>query len=150
MMPLREPPCIRWFGRTQGVLEKISAATATNRRFEIPTDFDFEKFSESAFNIIWGDPREVKIRFSSEQAPYVKERTWHPSQKIEDDADGKIVLTLHVANLWEVQRWLIGFGNDATVLAPVELREQIERECAKVVKRARVTRGTRLRGVRPI
>lgn len=81
----------------------------------MPADFDFEKFSESAFNVIWGEPQEVKIRFSPDQAPYIEERTWHPSQKIEKRADGSIDLTMRVANLWEIKRWLIGYGADAQV-----------------------------------
>jgi|ERR1700728_238930 len=116
-------------------VERISAAKATNRRFEIPADFDFERFTQSAFNVVWGDPQQVKIRFSPDQAPFVEERSWHPSQKIEKRRDGSIILTLQVANLWEVQRWLIGFGSDALVLEPRELKQQIERECANLLRR---------------
>jgi predicted DNA-binding transcriptional regulator YafY len=107
-------------------VERISAAKPTNRRFEVPADFDFEKFSESAFNVIWGEPREIKIRFSPEQAPYIQERTWHPSQKLEKCADGSIELIMNVANLWEVKRWLIVYGADAQVLRPMDLAEDIE------------------------
>jgi predicted DNA-binding transcriptional regulator YafY len=114
--------------------ERISAATATNRRFEIPDDFDFEKFTETAFNVIYGEPQEVKIRFSRSQAPYIEERTWHPSQKIEKRGDGRIELTLQVGNLWEIKRWLIGYGADAHVLAPDGLRAEIEQECARLLK----------------
>lgn len=115
-------------------VERISAAKATNRRFEVPGEFDFEKFTRSAFNVVWGEPQEVKIQFSSDQAPYLEERTWHPSQKIEKHSDGSIVLTLQVANLWEVRRWLIGFGADARVLRPTNLAKDIEQECARLLK----------------
>ncbi len=114
--------------------ERISKAKPTNRRFEMPTDFDFEKFSESAFNVIWGEPQEIGIRFSPSQAPYIQERTWHPSQKIEKRADGSIELTMSVANLWEVKRWLIGYGADAQVLRPTVLAKDIEEECSKLLK----------------
>jgi predicted DNA-binding transcriptional regulator YafY len=123
-------------------VERISAAKATNRRFEIPGDFDFEKFTQSAFNVVWGEPQEVKIRFSPDQAPFVEERTWHPSQKVEKRADGGIELTMNVANLWEVKHWLIGFGADAEVLRPTDLKKDIEEECCKLlkIKRARKVR----------
>ena len=115
-------------------VDRISAAKATKRRFEIPADFDFEKFTQSAFGLIWGDPQEVKIRFSSSQAPYIQERTWHPSQKIEKRADGSLDLTMQVASLWEIKRWLIGYGADAKVLRPTDLAKDIEEECAKLLK----------------
>jgi predicted DNA-binding transcriptional regulator YafY len=115
-------------------VERIASAKATNRRFEIPADFDFDKLTETAFNLIWGDPQEVKIRFSRQQAPYVQERTWHTSQKIEKRANGSIDLTMRVANLWEIKRWLIGWGADARVLEPETLRREIEEECAKILR----------------
>ena len=115
-------------------VERISAAKSTSHRFEIPADFDFEKFSESAFNVIWGEPQEVRIQFSRGRAPYIQERTWHPSQKIEKRADGSIDLTIQVANLWEIKRWLIGYGADAQVLQPKDLAKEIEEECARLLK----------------
>ena len=118
-------------------VERISAAKATNRRFEIPAEFDFEQFAESAFNVIWGDPQEVKIRFSREQAPYIQERTWHAGQKIETHANGSIDLTMRVGNLWEIKRWLIGWGADAQVLQPKELAKEIEVECARLLRTKR-------------
>ncbi len=109
-------------------VERIQSAKLTNRRFEMPPDFNFEEFRKTAFNVIWGEPQEVKIHFSPAQAPYIKERTWHPSQKIEDQPDGSIILTLEVGDLWEIKRWLIGFGAEAEALAPEALRSDIADE----------------------
>ena len=119
-------------------VERISWARATNRRFEIPDDFDFEKLTETAFNLIWGEARQVKIRFSREQAPYIQERTLHASQIIEKLPDGSIDLTLCVGNLWEIKRWLIGWGADARVLEPENLRKEIREECARLLQVSRV------------
>jgi predicted DNA-binding transcriptional regulator YafY len=88
--------------------------------------------------MIWGEPQEVKIRFSAAQAPYIRERTWHPGQKIEPEGDGSIILTLHVADLDEVKRWLIGFGAEAAVLTPEELQMEIVDECRRI---ANVSKG---------
>ncbi|MGA2985839.1 MAG: transcriptional regulator [Terriglobia bacterium] len=113
-------------------VERIQSAKLTNRRFEVPEDFNFEQFRQTAFNMIWGEPQEVKIRFSAAQAPYIRERTWHPGQKIETEGDGSIILTLHVADLDEVKRWLIGFGAEAAVLTPEELQMEIADECRRM------------------
>jgi proteasome accessory factor B len=116
-------------------VERIHSAKLTNRRFETPPDFNFDEFQKTAFNVIWGEPQEVKIRFSSSQAPYIRERTWHPSQQIETESDGGIVITLRVADLDEVKRWLIGFGAEAEVLGPEQLRNDVENECRQMAKR---------------
>jgi proteasome accessory factor B len=120
-------------------VDRIQSARLTNRRFEIPPDFNFDEFQKTAFNVIWGEPQEVKIRFSPAQAPYIKERTWHLSQRIEAEPDGSIILTLNVGDLWEVKRWLIGFGAEAEVLKPAELANDIVQECEEV----RLRRGQR-------
>jgi predicted DNA-binding transcriptional regulator YafY len=122
-------------------VDRIRSVSLTNRRFEIPEDFDFEAFTRTAFNMIWGETQEVKIRFSASQAPYIRERTWHPSQKIETEPDGSIILTLKVADLWEVKFWLIGFGAEAEVLEPAELRDDVTAECLRVVRRVSSLRG---------
>ena len=119
-------------------VERIQSAKLTNRRFEVPEDFNFEQFRQTAFNMIWGEPQEAKIRFSAAQAPYIRERTWHPGQKIETEGDGSIILTLHVAGLDEVKRWLIGFGAEAAVLTPKELQMEIADECRRM---ANVSKG---------
>jgi predicted DNA-binding transcriptional regulator YafY len=116
-------------------VERIQSAKLTNRRFEMPPAFDFEEFRRTAFNVIWGEPQEVKIRFSPSQAPYIKERTWHPTQHIETEHEGSVVLSLKVADLEEVKRWLIGFGAEACVIAPSQLREDIAVECQRLMVR---------------
>lgn len=115
-------------------VERINSVSLTNRRFD-PAGFDFEKFSQSAFVMIGGEAQAVEIRFSKQQAPYVRERTWHPSQRIETKPNGSIVLRLRVADLGEVKRWLIGFGADALVLNPPSLRREIAAECARISRR---------------
>jgi predicted DNA-binding transcriptional regulator YafY len=115
-------------------MERIQSAQKTNRRFEIPEDFNFEDFKRTAFSMVWGDPQEVKIKFSSWQAGFIRERTWHPSQQIETCDDGGVILTLHVADLGEVKRWLIGFGAEAVVIHPGELQKDIIEETKGLIE----------------
>jgi predicted DNA-binding transcriptional regulator YafY len=115
-------------------VERILSVKTTNQRFELPEDFNFERLTEAAFNMVWGEAQQVKIRFSPLQAPYIRERTWHPSQRIDAAEDGSLVLTLKVADLGEVKRWLIGFGSEAEVLEPHELAEEIAREARQLAR----------------
>jgi predicted DNA-binding transcriptional regulator YafY len=115
-------------------VDRIQSVAVTNRRFEFPEDFDFERLTEAAFQLIWGEAQEVKIHFSARQAAYIRERTWHPSQRIEAEPEGSIVLILKVADLDEVKRWLIGFGSEAEVLQPAGLREEIVAECRAIMQ----------------
>jgi len=57
---------------------------------------------------ISGDLVTVKVVFATKLARYIRERLWHPSQKFRDLTDGRLELTLHVADTLEVRRWILG------------------------------------------
>jgi hypothetical protein len=52
----------------------------------------------------------VKIRFSPEVAGYVKESTWHESQKITDQKDGSVIFEAEVAGTEEVKLRVMSWG----------------------------------------
>jgi predicted DNA-binding transcriptional regulator YafY len=118
-------------------VERIMNVATTNHRFTFMDDFDFEAFARTAFPVHGGEPQLVRIRFSPDQAPYIMERHWHDSQKFHPQDDGTVVMELQVANLWEVKRWLIGWGADAEVMEPQSLFEQIQEEGRRVLLRVR-------------
>jgi predicted DNA-binding transcriptional regulator YafY len=74
--------------------------------------------SLSAFS---GTPERVVIEFSAAEAPYVRERDWHPSQVLEELADGRVRLTLDVVVDWGLEAWILGFGAAARVVSPASL-----------------------------
>ena len=104
-------------------VERIRSAAVTRSRFTPPPAATLDELQSTAFQLIHGEPQLVRIRFSPGQAPYIAERQWHPSQKLETLSDGSVILSLMVASLWEVQRWLYGWGEDAIILTP-ELAER--------------------------
>ena len=83
---------------------------------------------ESAFDIVYEEPIEVKIWFSADQARYIKERKWSKTQKIEDQEDGSIILTMSTSGWGDVKRWVFGFGSDAKILEPKELKDIIRND----------------------
>ena len=85
---------------------------------------------------IWGDPQKVRIRFSSAESPYIKERTWHTSQKLTEQNDEGVIMEMAVGDLGEVRRWLIGWGAEAEVLEPPELASDVARHARRIVDRA--------------
>ena len=103
-------------------LARIVTAEKLKERFVLPVNFDFRKLSASQFGIHWGAGEvEVKIRFASAAAAYIRERIWHPSQTIEDQPDGSLILGLTVNHLLELKRWILSCGEMAQVLAPASL-----------------------------
>ena len=90
-------------------------------RFEYPSEFRPEALVADAFGIIGGRPVDVALRFRRAVAPYIRERRWHGSQRLEEQPDGSVCLHMRVGFSPELVRWIMGFGPDIYVVAPDEL-----------------------------
>jgi len=106
-------------------IERIEVQEAT---FELPPDFSVSEYARGAFGIAGGKPEPVEVVFDPEMAGYIRERTWHESQALEDRSDGSVVLRMNVVPGWELKAWLKGFLPHVRVVQPVSLREEIGRD----------------------
>lgn len=83
----------------------------------------------SAWDVVSDDtPVDISIRFSPEVAARVAETRWHPSQTAEMTTDGALLWNARVAGLLEVRSWVLGWGPDAEVLEPAELRDWVAKQ----------------------
>jgi predicted DNA-binding transcriptional regulator YafY len=115
------------YGQTRTfALDRIKALSVTEDRFE-PVETEEDAFAHS-LGVHEGKPERVTISFEPRIARYVRERVWHPSQAVRDQADGSVILTLDVSNDFALRSWILGFGPLARVLAPPDLVEQIRGE----------------------
>lgn len=109
-------------------VERIQEITVTGEAFKVPRSFDPAKLLESSFNLTPDDPVRVKVRFSADQARYVRERRWAAKQSLSEQPDGSVVLEMETSGRWDVKRWVLGFGAEAEVLEPKDLRVEIAAE----------------------
>jgi predicted DNA-binding transcriptional regulator YafY len=118
--------CVRMFA-----MQRIRAAHPTGQSFERPPDFRIEDFLRGSFRAFRGDGwHEVVLRFSPVVARRVAEKSWHRSQTTKMFADGTLQLRLEVSDLREVMRWVLSWGRECTVEAPVLLRKLVGEELA--------------------
>lgn len=117
--------------------QRIEQAVALEESFNPIADAPSDVFPHSlgAFS---GTPETVVIEFSAAEAPYVREREWHSSQRIDELPDGRIRLTLNVVIDWELQAWVMGFGPAAKVVRP-------DAFARRIVESLEETRATYLR-----
>jgi predicted DNA-binding transcriptional regulator YafY len=121
-------------------VERMRTVELTRSRFDVPPDFDAEKYLAGAWGILRGDLVTVRVIFARSLARYIRERLWHPSQKLRDLPDGRVEMTLVVADTLEVRRWILGYGVQAEVVAPEGLREALRREVEQMANRLEPTR----------
>lgn len=105
-------------------LDRVKQAELLEESFEIPEGLSLESLLGSAWGVVWGEETEIKLKFSPHVTRRVKESIWHPSQTIEDFADGGCILTVHVGSTMEITPWIRGWGPDVQVLAPEPLRSE--------------------------
>lgn len=96
--------------------------------FEPPKDFSIAKYLKGSFGIFTGDDDfEVVIEFDAWASALVRERKWHPTQQLHELADGRARLTLRLAGLPEIERWVLSWGAHATVIRPDALRTSLRK-----------------------
>ncbi len=74
-------------------------------------------------------PQHARLLFIDQEinaGGYLKERKWHPTQRIEENSDGSAVLSLKVNHLLELKRWILSWGSMAKVLEPQSFIEDIK------------------------
>ena len=94
-------------------------------KYERPTGWDARAFVADAFGITGGEPRTVVVRFSPAVAEFIRERRWHRTQGLAERPDGSVEIVLRCAVTPELRQWILGFGADAEVLEPADLRAEV-------------------------
>lgn len=114
---------------------RIQAVKATGKTFERTQKFSLEKRLRGSFGVHAGEGEfDVVVRFNARAADYIREKKWHPSQTLRDLKGGGAELKMKLSSLAEVQRWVLSWGGDATVLKPRELLESVHAAARKILE----------------
>ncbi len=119
-------------------VERIGSSVLTLDRYEIPADFDPDRWLEHSWGIWSSDstPTEtIRLRFDTSVAHRVQEATWHRSQQVRALPDGGVELTVRVAGIVEIQPWILSWGGAVEVLEPLALREAVAASVRSAVAR---------------
>ncbi|MCF7911462.1 MAG: transcriptional regulator [Candidatus Cloacimonetes bacterium] len=95
--------------------------------------FDAEKYFDSGFGVYSGNIINVKIEFSKDIAPFIKERVWHKDQKFTDCDNGSVLLEIPVSSLSEIKKVVLSYGVNARVIEPEELKQLIKNELTEML-----------------
>jgi predicted DNA-binding transcriptional regulator YafY len=110
-------------------LARIREVRNTNFHFTPPKDFDAAKhFGDSIGVYVGGKAFRFKVRVSKEIAPWITEVRWHPTQKLEAQKNGDVVLDLPAGSLTEAKRFVLSLGRFGKVLKPTEMVEEMKKE----------------------
>ena len=107
-------------------LARIRRVRALKQQARTASDFSVGKMLEDSFSAFeTGNAELVQIRFTGYAARLVTERKWHKSQKIDVRRDGSVDLTMKVGIAPDLEKWILGWGAAARVMAPAALKKSI-------------------------
>lgn len=117
------------------VLSRIADLVDTRDRFA-KRPFDVGAYLRGSIGLFTGaEDHRVHLRVDSAIAPYLRERPWHPSQRLTQAADGWMEVTLQLNNLIDLERHILACGSHVEVVAPAQLRETIHTAALALAER---------------
>jgi proteasome accessory factor B len=115
-------------------VERLTRVEVERERFEIPENFRAEERFRNAFGIVDEAAMQVRVRFSPTVAHAVRDRIWHPSQRVEPLPDGGVIISFEAGGRMEILSWLLSFGEHAELLAPADLSGEAAGKIADMAK----------------
>ncbi len=117
-------------------LARMSHARTSGVFFTIPEGFDATVVTDDQFGIYQGETLSwVEVQFSARVAGFIKEKMWHKSQEIKMTESGDLIMRLQVNHRLELQKWVLSWGSDATVLSPESFVTEMRNEVEKMKKK---------------
>ena len=116
---------------------RIRALERLDEKFKLPRGFSIERYLRNAWNLIPepGPDREVTVRFQPLVARNVAEVNWHKTQQLAFNADGSLDFRVKVSGLGEISWWILGYGDQAEVISPPELRDRVAGHARRLLTR---------------
>ena len=115
-------------------LDRIEALEVLERPAFPPEDFSLTDYAARSFGIYQGEVEEIVLRVRPEAAEDALGWRFHPSQTLERQADGSVVVRFWATGLLELAWHLFTWGDTLTVVRPEALRrvlvEELERALA--------------------
>jgi predicted DNA-binding transcriptional regulator YafY len=99
----------------------------------MPLGFDLDAFVQDALTVMRGPRVEVELLFDKTTAAWVKDRTWHLSQVTKVLKDGRMRMSLTIADSRELVGWILSFGSGVRVVRPDSLRAAVRQEAERIL-----------------
>jgi predicted DNA-binding transcriptional regulator YafY len=113
---------------------RIKSIRQTGVSFKRKENFSLEKRLRDSFGVHSAEGEfHVVLRFNNQVADYIREKRWHESQELKALKDGGVELRMKLSSLSEVERWVLSWGGNATVVQPRELVESVRAAAKKLI-----------------
>ncbi|MGJ8653055.1 MAG: helix-turn-helix transcriptional regulator [Opitutaceae bacterium] len=105
------------------------------KAFKRPQNFDIQQHLKDAFGVFVGETKyKVRVEFDAWATQLIKEKDWHPAQEVRELEDGRIEFRIELADLFEIERWILSWGSHAKVLAPAKLKNSVRNHAEAIIQ----------------
>lgn len=111
-------------------IDRIKALETQEATFEVPDDFDIERYGQAEMYVPSARDVKVEIRFDAHLARWIEEEM--RGQSVQKQADGSIRLTLYTHSAQWIVSWLLPYEDHAEILSPPELRQRMREVCTEM------------------
>lgn len=108
-------------------IDRVRNLKPTGRKFARKREMTAATYFEGSWGVYQGRPVEVTVDFSSRAARVVAGSRHHPKESIERLGPDLVRYRVTVPGTEEIKRWILGFGTEAEVIGPEELRAELAR-----------------------
>lgn len=97
-----------------------------NNYFVKDEDFDIQEYCNRSFGIFSGKIEEIVLQFSPETADYILNYHFHPTQLIEKQKDGSVIVKFKASGSFEIVTELLKWRESVKIISPKSLKEEYE------------------------
>ncbi|WP_037299516.1 helix-turn-helix transcriptional regulator [Rubritepida flocculans] len=116
-------------------LDRILAAEVTEQPFTPRPGFELPKLAAQSFGVWREPPVEVVLRFREDAAREAANWLFHPTQRLEPQPDGTLLLRFTAGGLEEMAHHLATWGEAVEVIRPDALRARLAALGAALLRR---------------
>ena len=116
-------------------LDRMSSVRAEDGVAAPPPDFDLGVFASRSFGIYQDEVEAVVLRVSPAGAAEARAWRWHPTQTLEAEPDGGVIVRFRASGMRELAWHLFTWGDQVTIVEPPRLRAVMAGEL-KAARRA--------------
>ena len=118
-------------------LPRFKSVELTDDTFTRDEDFSLEDVLRSNFGIWYEAPVDVVIRFEKTVVPSIESRQWHPTQSMQMQDSGDLILKMRLGPSKELIAWILRWAEFAEVLEPESLRQEVGATIRRMAKNYR-------------
>lgn len=117
-------------------LDRIEAFYELDTKlFKENEGIDFERYYSECIGVTRSEkdrPQKIILKFDSRNAPYVITKPLHHTQQIIENGENGLIIRIDVIPNFELEREILGFGENIEILGPKRLKQQIQRRISKM------------------